>query len=257
MRNTWAPHEIRIRSRNPCEYITNMPSLPGKSLRFIFERLFAAYGPQFWWPGDSAAEIVIGAILAQNTAWKNVERAITNLKSANLIDWTRLRDIPEAELAELIRPSGTFRIKAKRLKAFVDHLWQHHGGRLDRWLRTSPRHRSGRQLSVLELEAIRTQLLHIRGIGPETADAILLYAGGHPTFVVDAYTRRVLRRHHLITSSWTYEDVRELFQNGLGREAALFNEFHALFVAVAKRHCRTRARCDGCPLADLPHNEAL
>ena len=251
----------------------------------IFERLLTALGPQHWWPvttrrtlsqgdhssvkpgagrsdrqsrpvpADPNTEIVIGAILTQNTAWTNVEQAIDNLADADALSWTALRSLSRAELAALIRPSGTYRVKAKRLKAFVDHLWDHHGGELKFLL-------SG------DLEAARARLLSIHGIGPETADAILLYVGGFPTFVVDAYTKRVLRRHFIIDGHASYEDVRTLFQNSefgiqttetksLNAETvAVFKEYHALFVALGKRHCRSRANCDGCPLAGLPHDES-
>ncbi|MCH7871186.1 MAG: endonuclease III domain-containing protein [Planctomycetes bacterium] len=231
------------------------------TLRAMYDRLWSAYGPQHWWPTDTGkaglrtparrglqvdapTEVVIGAILTQNTAWINVERAIANLKQAAALDFKVLRDLPESELAELIRPSGTFRLKARRLKAFVDRLWDLHDGSLE-------------SLLAGEIETARRRLLDIPGIGPETADAILLYAGDRPTFVVDAYTMRVLRRHFIVTDADDYESVRANFHDALPREAALFNEYHALFVEVGKRHCRVRARCDGCPLADLPHDEGL
>lgn len=241
------------------------------TLRTIFDRLLSAYGPQHWWPTgtgkaglqvDSPTEVVIGAILTQNTAWTNVQRAIENLRRAAALDFEALRDLPESELAELIRSSGTYRIKARRLKALVERLWESHDGSLERML-------GG------EIETARRRLLDIPGVGPETADAILLYAGGRPTFVVDAYTMRVLRRHFIVQAtparrsgsarqqedsvgrSPTYESVRARFHDALPREAELFNEFHALLVEVGKRHCRVRARCDGCPLADLPHNDGL
>ncbi|GAG48518.1 unnamed protein product, partial [marine sediment metagenome] len=156
-----------------------------KILPEMYDRLLAAYGSQHWWPGDTALEVVVGAILTQNTAWTNVERAIENLRRTDVLNWERLHALPEDELAELIQPAGTFRVKAGRLKAFVDTLFRDHAGSLDSMLAGS-------------LEDVRSRLLLIHGIGPETADAILLYAGDRPTFVVDAYTRRVLRRH-LIT----------------------------------------------------------
>ncbi len=251
----------------------------------IFERILAAFGPQHWWPvgirrtlsaadhssanpgagrsirqsrpapADADTEIVVGAILTQNTAWTNVEQAIDNLANADALSWTALRGLSRSELAGLIRPSGTYRVKAKRLKAFVDYLWEHHGGKLKSLL-------SGDQKTA------RARLLSIHGIGPETADAILLYVGDFPTFVVDAYTKRVLRRHFIIDGRASYEDVRMRFQNSEfeiqnsetqsrnSQTVAVFKEYHALFVALGKRHCRTRANCDGCPLADLPHDES-
>ena len=257
----------------------------GSRISSMYERLLAAFGPQHWWPvgkheisvpsksslakksatestlptrgadADADTEIIIGAILTQNTAWTNVEQAIENLAEAHALSWTALRSLSRADLAALIRPSGTYRVKAKRLKAFVDFLWDHHGGKLN-------------SLLAGDLETVRTRLLSIHGIGPETADAILLYVGGFPTFVVDAYTKRVLRRHFIIDDRANYDDVRTLFLNSdLGFQSSetqgrnsqtvpVFKEYHALLVALGKRNCRTRAHCDGCPMADLPHDES-
>ena len=215
-----------------------------RTLRQMYEKLSAAYGPQHWWPAKTATEVVIGAILAQNTAWKNVERAIDNLRRAKCLSFRALRSIAIDELAELIRPSGTYVVKSGRLRAFVDVVWTQYRGSLKAML-------DG------DLESARRRLLAISGIGPETADAMLLYAGGRPTFVVDAYTMRVLRRHHVVDRQTDYETVRQLFHQALKRDAAWYNEFHALFVAVGKRHCRTRVRCEGCPLADMPHDAEL
>ncbi len=207
----------------------------------MYDRLWAAYGPQRWWPADSATEVVIGAILTQNTAWSNVERAIDRLRSANCLSWAALRNVSQEKLEKLIQPCGTFRVKAARLRAFVQVLSDEHKGSLDSLLNG-------------EADRARCRLLAIRGIGPETADAILLYAGGRPTFVVDAYTRRILRRHHVFDAGASYETVQQSFHGALPQEPQLYNEYHALLVAVAKRHCRARARCDDCPLADLPHD---
>jgi len=211
-----------------------------ETLRSIYDRLYAAYGPQGWWPGKTPTEVVIGAILTQNTAWRNVERAIASLRRAKALSWPALRKLSEAQLAELIRPAGTYRVKAARLKAFVDYLWGHHHGSL-------------RSLLSGDLDAVRTSLLSIHGIGPETADAILLYAGNRPTFVVDAYTKRILHRHFLAEENASYDAVRQLFQSALPTDAQMYNEYHALLVAVGKKHCKTRANCDACPLRDLPH----
>lgn len=214
---------------------------PTQPLRDIFDRLYAAYGPQHWWPGDTRAEIVIGAILTQNTAWSNVERAIERLKRADRLSFTAIRDLPPAELEALIHPAGTYRVKAKRLAAFVEVLFRDHHGSIDHML-------GG------ELEEARRRLGAIHGLGPETTDAILLYAGNRPTFVVDAYTKRVLRRHFLTTTETDYASVQALFEAELPPTPELFNEYHALLVQVGKSHCRTRARCDGCPLETLPHD---
>ncbi len=189
-------------------------------------------------------EIVVGAILTQNTAWSNVERAIDNLRRARILTWRALRDLPASELAELIRPSGTYVVKAKRLGSFVRYLWENHNGSL-------------RSLLNGELETARGHLLSIHGIGPETADAILLYAGNRASFVVDAYTRRILRRHFLCSDRAAYETLRGLFHAVLPADPSLFNQYHALFVSLGKRHCRSRARCEGCPLAEMPHNPVL
>jgi endonuclease-3 related protein len=210
----------------------------------MYDRLFGAYGPQHWWPADTPTEVVIGAILTQNTAWKNVERAIENLRNADALDFSALHELSEAGLAKLIQPSGTYRVKAARLKAFVGFLFEHYDGSLDAML-------DG------ELEVARRRLVSIHGIGCETADAILLYAGDRPSFVVDAYARRVLRRHFLIDRDADYETIRALFHDALPAESQLFNEYHALLVEVGKRHCRARAICEGCPLCDLPHDETL
>lgn len=214
------------------------------NLKQIYDCLLDAFGSQHWWPADSPTEVVIGAILTQNTAWTNVERAIVNLRAAGMISFERIHGLDVDELAALIRPAGTFRVKATRLKAFVDVLMENHGGDLDRMLDDA-------------LDEARRRLLAIPGIGPETADAILLYAGQRPSFVVDAYTRRILARHHLIDRRARCEEIRTLFMDSLPPDVAMFNEYHALLVELGKRHCRTRADCDGCPLAHLPHDESI
>lgn len=177
----------------------------------------------------------MGAILTQNTAWSNVERAIERLAARKLLNARRLHALSQTQLARLIRPSGTYRVKARRLKAFLDFLWEGFGGRLDR-LKRAP------------LPALRADLLSVPGIGPETADSILLYAAGRPVFVVDAYTRRVLARHRLAPPDIGYEPLRALFERHLPSDPALFNEYHALLVAVGKRYCRSRPHCESCPL---------
>jgi endonuclease-3 related protein len=215
-----------------------------QTIRRIYDLLLDAFGPQDWWPGDTPTEVVIGAILTQNTAWINVEKAITALRAADALDFAALQRMPETELAELIRPAGTYRVKAVRLKAFVDWLMGRYSGDLKEAL-GGP------------IDEARRNLLAIPGIGPETADAILLYAGDRATFVVDAYTKRVLRRHFLTDGAEAYDAVKSLLEARLPRDLQLFNEFHALFVELGKRHCRSRARCDGCPLNHLAHDETL
>jgi endonuclease III related protein len=219
-------------------------AVTGQQLEQIFELLAGAYGPQRWWPARTSTEVVVGAILTQNTAWTNVQRAIIQLRKARCLTFAALRDIAEDDLAELIRPSGTFRVKAKRLKAFVDVLWRDHGGSLKRML-------------AGDVDEARHRLLAIHGVGRETADAILLYAGGRASFVIDAYTMRILKRHFLIDDSADYESTRDLFQKHLPSDAVIFNEYHALLVQVGKRHCRKSANCDGCPLERLPHESSM
>ncbi len=218
-----------------------MPDSPADMLRAFYERLLATYGPQHWWPADTPTEVVIGAILTQNTAWRGVERAIERLGARGALDLKVVHEMKEADLAELIRPAGTYRVKAARLKAFASVVCVEFGGDLNAML-------DG------EIEEARARLLAVRGIGPETADAILLYAADRPTFVVDAYTRRVLRRHHLIDDDADYKSIRALFYEAIEPSAETYNEYHALLVAVGKAHCRKHARCDDCPLADWPHD---
>lgn len=217
-----------------------MTSTTGETLQEYYDALYGAYGPQHWWPGDGPTEIVIGAILTQNTNWRNVEKAIAQLRAAGLIDWAALRDVDIERLAELIRPAGYYNVKARRLKNFVAWLWEHYGGDLGR-LRNVP------------LEQLREELLGVNGIGRETADSILLYALERPSFVVDAYTARLARRHRLIDEDADYERLKALFEDALQSDAALFNEYHALIVAVGKRHCKSMAQCAGCPLERFEH----
>ncbi len=194
------------------------------------------FGPQHWWPGDSALEIAIGAILTQNTSWQNVAKAIANLKKHGAMDAHALDRLPLAELAELIRPAGYFRLKAKRLKNFVRWLIDRFDGSMD-------------AMAAVSLSTLREELLTINGIGPETADSILLYAAGKSTFVVDAYTHRIAVRHGWIESEAGYDELKDYFESRLADDAATLGEMHALIVAVGKKLCRRReAKCDDCPL---------
>ncbi|WP_309474768.1 endonuclease III domain-containing protein [Dissulfurirhabdus thermomarina] len=217
------------------------PPGPGLAARLdrFYHQLYRHFGPQGWWPGQTPLEICVGAILTQNTNWRNVERAIAALAARGLITSVEaLERVPEPELAELIRPAGYFNVKARRLKDFLRFVREGFGGDLGAMLAEA-------------LETIRPRLLAVRGIGPETADSILLYAGSHATFVVDAYTRRILGRHGIAPGAG-YETVRELFMSHLPRDAALYNEYHALLVALGKHRCRPRQpRCGGCPLEGL------
>jgi endonuclease-3 related protein len=210
------------------------------NVRQFYKVLHRAYGPQGWWPGDGPVEIIVGAILTQNTNWRNVERALGRLRRADKMDWIALRDVSHGRLADLIRPAGYYNVKARRLKHFVEWLWGRWGGDIER-LRNVP------------LARLREELLAINGIGPETADSILLYALGRPTFVVDAYTQRLAGRHGLAGRQADYHELKLLFETNLPRRARLYNEYHALIVAVGKRHCGPKARCEGCPLERFPH----
>lgn len=201
----------------------------------VYDHLHRRYGPQRWWPARSRFEVVVGAILTQNAAWRNAGRAIARLRGAGVLDLRAVVAMPPARLAALLRPSGTFRVKARRLRAFAQHVARHRGGRIGRLL-------------ALPLPALRAELRGIAGIGPETADAIALYAAGRPIFVVDAYTRRILARHRLVPPDSDYAAVQTLLMAHLPHDPALFNEFHALLVRVGKEHCRARPRCQGCPL---------
>lgn len=211
-----------------------------QTLLDIYRRLYERYGPQHWWPGETPFEIIIGAILTQNTNWTNVEKAIVNLKNAGCLTPEKLHALPIAELAELIRPAGYFNIKTQRLKHFLDWLFEKHDGILE-------------SLEPLGLSTLREQLLAIKGIGPETADSICLYGFGKAIFVVDTYTARIFGRHGMIDAPSGYEQIQEMFHSDLERDAALFNEFHALIVRVGKEHCKPKPTCNGCPLESLPH----
>jgi len=205
-----------------------------RTLRGVYRRLFRAFGPQHWWPGDTPLEIAVGAILTQNTAWTNVEKAISVLKSRRLLSLGRLAPLSPAELAPLIRSAGFHNIKAARLAAFL------------KWLKT----RGGfAALTRTPTPDLRPQLLACHGIGPETADSILLYALGRPAFVIDAYTRRIMSRYGLIAGDEPYEYLRLMFESSLPQRPKLYNEYHALLVRLAKQNCRSRSVCVSCPLA--------
>ncbi len=253
---------------------------PEKELRKYYEALYAAWGPQHWWPAESRFEVIVGAYLTQNTAWTNVERALENLRAASVLNIGGIRTVSLAKLQRLIRPSGYFRQKAARLKTLIRFLDKNYQGSLDK-------------LFAEPMEKLRNILLDLNGIGPETADSILLYAGNHPVFVVDAYTRRILSRHEILSEKADYEDIRTLVQNALepvareqekdpvplaapllplrgaahhpstvstARRTALvqvYNEMHGLIVGVGKNHCgKSRPKCDDCPLRDfLPRSK--
>jgi len=242
-------------------------------IRTYYRALFQAWGPQHWWPAKSQFEVIVGAYLTQNTAWTNVEKALANLRAAHRISVRGLRRASLAEIERLIRPARYFRQKAMRLKLFVTFLDERYQGSLAK-------------LFARPTAQLREELLNLHGIGPETADSILLYAGNHPVFVVDAYTRRILLRHGILPEKTDYEEIRELFERGLAplaesaadfldaanrpfmggsrgarhppsamsaaKRTALtqvYNEMHGLIVGVGKNYCRkSQARCEVCPL---------
>ena len=215
----------------------------GAELTEYYDALYKRFGPQKWWPGRTRFEVIVGAILTQNTNWGNVERAITALKRKKALTPSSMYALSIEELAELIRPSGYFNIKAKRLRNFLTHLYSVHGGNLHKLFKTK------------KSAKLRRELLSINGIGPETADSILLYAGGRAEFVVDAYTRRIYAHHGIIGSGATYDELKRLFTEALEPDAALFNEYHALIVMTGKEYCKPREpRCDECPLGTFLDN---
>ncbi len=208
-------------------------------LMAIYERMLAQLGPQHWWPAETPFEVMVGAILTQNTSWKNVERAIDNLKSVGLMAFDALASLPTGLLAEYIRPAGYYNIKAGRLHNLLACIQEQHGGDLQAFLEQP-------------LPQFREQLLSIKGIGRETADSILLYAAHLPIFVVDAYTHRILVRHQVIDETFGYEAIQEMFMDHLDCDVQLYNEYHALLVRVGNRYCKKKnPDCAACPLQGL------
>jgi endonuclease-3 related protein len=237
---------------------------PSDKIRQYYVALVRRWGAQNWWPAQSRFEVIVGAYLTQNTAWTNVEKAMTNLRRARVLSVKGLREIGQAELEQLVRPSGYFRQKAQKLKTFIQFLDTKYGGSLDR-------------MFAQPTEKLRSELLDLNGVGPETADSILLYGGNHPVFVVDAYTRRILERHGLIHPKATYEEIRSFIEKAItssepdilkvldpgaeprhpvSRMSAMqrshiaqhYNEFHALIVKIGNELCRSTPRCERCPL---------
>jgi endonuclease III related protein len=240
---------------------------PSITIRNYYLALVRRWGPQNWWPAQSRFEVIVGAFLTQNTAWGNVEKAIVNLRRARVLSVKGIREIPQPELEKLVHPSGFFRQKSERLKQFIKFLDAEYGGSLDR-------------MFAQPTEKRRCELLALNGVGPETADSILLYAGDHPVFVVDAYTRRILERHGIIGAKAGYEEIRALVEQGINQArpeslretkcgadprhsvsrmsarqrselAQHYNEFHALIVRTGVEHCRGTPRCQGCPLQEF------
>jgi len=204
-----------------------------------YRLLYDHFGPQDWWPGDTPFEIMVGAILTQNTNWSNVQKAINNLKSENLLNYQSLSQLSSDEIAQWIRPAGYYNLKARRLRNFLDMVANIYQGELDLFIED-------------DLNRTRDNLLAVNGIGPETADSILLYACGHPIFVIDLYTHRVFSRHNLVMEETDYATMQNIFMDHLLLDLQLYNEFHALIVRVAKAYCKkTKPLCEKCPLYGL------
>ncbi|MCB1734418.1 MAG: endonuclease [Gammaproteobacteria bacterium] len=216
--------------------------LPEAGLRELYTRMLAHFGPLDWWPGDTRFEIMVGAVLTQNTAWTNVERAIANLRNAECLNADAMRATEPETLAELIRPAGYFNVKQRRLRNLID--WVHAQG-------------GETALTDWETHDLRNGLLSVNGVGPETADDIVLYAFDRPVFVIDAYTRRLFSRFGWIEGDESYDALRLGMEHTLGPDVALFNEYHAQIVYLGKDFCRSKPRCDGCPVNEIcPHPES-
>jgi len=207
-------------------------------IRNLYDVLHAAYGPQEWWPADSPFEVIVGAILTQRTAWRNVERAISAMRRSDLLSTDAIERASKSVLTEAIRAAGFYTAKTATLKGFVRHLNEEHDGALDR-------------MFDVPTDVLRSELLGLRGIGEETADAIVVYAAGKLSFVVDAYARRVLRRLGWISGAESYETLRRLFLVALPQDVSLVREYHALLVCHGKARCRSVPRCTDCPLGEL------
>ena len=209
-----------------------------KQIYPIYLKLYNHYGPQFWWPGESPLEVIVGAVLTQNTAWRNVEKAIRNIKLKKLLSIKKLTRLPVAELAQLIKPSGFYNIKAQRLHNLLSFLTQNYQGSLAK-------------MNNIPTEQLRNNLLSVNGIGFETADSILLYAFSKPAFVVDAYTRRIFSRHQFFPYATEYSAIQNLFTDNLPKRTKIYNEYHSLIVRLAKEHCKKTPNCSECLLSDL------
>lgn len=207
-------------------------------LNEIYKCLSEAYSPQHWWPADNPLEVMVGAVLTQNTSWQGVQKAIANLKHNGMLESSKLQAIPTVELAELIRPAGYFNLKATRLKNLMELVEGNYGADL-------------KAMAQVDTAQLRNELLAVNGVGPETADSILLYAFRKPIFVVDTYTYRVMSRHGLTEEEVSYQALQDFFMQHLPLDVAMFNEYHALLVKVGKLHCRRKPRCQGCPLEPL------
>ncbi len=208
----------------------------GEKLLSMYRLLLERFGPQNWWPAEGPFEVMVGAVLTQNTNWANVEKAISNLKEAGALDIHRIHEMDTKTLARLIKPAGYYNIKAKRLKNFIRFLVEEYDGELEAFFSE-------------DTHVLREGLLSVNGIGRETADSILLYAARRPVFVVDAYTYRIMARHGLVAEGVSYEEMQAIFMDNLQNDVELFNEFHALIVKVGKTYCKPKALCHDCPLS--------
>lgn len=212
-----------------------------RNLLNIYQILYKSFGPQHWWPGETPFEIIIGAILTQNTNWQNVEKAIDNLKQHNHLTPPAIKKIYINKLAQHIRSSGYFNIKARRLKEFIKFLYNNYNGNLT-------------AMGKSNLALLREQLLEVKGIGPETADSILLYALNKPVFVIDAYTKRIFSRHKFFHEKSAYHEIQDFFMKNLPNKIQLFNEYHALIVRLGKEYCKTKPLCGNCPISTFNHS---
>lgn len=217
-------------------YWSMKSSATGEKLLSLFHTLLAVFGPRHWWPGDSPLEVMVGAILTQNTSWGNVEKAISNMKERGVLDVGALTQVSEDELGEIIRPAGFYRVKARYLKAFVAGFQERFDGLVE-------------NTATVATAELREFLLDLNGIGPETADSILLYALDRPIFVVDAYTKRFLKHHGLYDGDYEYHHIQRFFMDNLPRDTYIFNEFHALLVRLCQEHCKKKPDCSQCPVA--------
>lgn len=214
-----------------------------QKLRQLYDLMLACFGPRGWWPGDSVFEICVGAILTQSVSWNNVAKAIENLKAAGLLDLSKMYQAAPEEIEQCIIPTLYYRQKAKKLKAFVSHVVEKYAGDLQAFLEK-------------DLPALRDELLSLYGIGPETADSIILYAAQKPVFVVDAYTRRIFSRLGLLPENATYAEMQDFFMKHLAADVPFFNEYHALITGIGNRFCKNKKpKCDSCPLTDVCHKQ--
>jgi endonuclease-3 related protein len=232
------PKKLLEKKREISEFHSLIRNSKSAILLEIYRRLYDTFGPRHWWPGETPFEVMVGAILTQNTSWTNVEKAIQRLKDKDCLDIARVDRLKKSQLASMIKSSGYYRIKAARLKAFIDFVFEQYDGSIERMREEG-------------LPVLREKLLGIKGIGPETADSILLYGLGKPIFVVDAYTQRVLSRHGIILERASYDCVQGLFMTHLPSDEQLFNEYHALLVHLGKLFCKKIPKCEGCPLKGI------